>query len=359
MVAEEPRDATTAAGLPARVLAAWDIAGDSVRPLGAGLINRTFLAATTRGEPRVLQQVNPIFPPEVNSDIEQVTAHLAERGLETPRIVTTLAGARWLEAEDGGGTWRALTYVAGRSMNALTSPAQAHAAGELLGRFHRALDDYDHAFASRRPPIHDLGRHLAALEAALGAHGGHRDYDQVAPLAEAIFAAARRLDPLAATPPRVVHGDPKINNILFRVHADEALCLVDLDTLGRMDLPLELGDALRSWCNPAGEDRRQGIFSVALFRAAVSGYARAAAGWVGADEVAGIVAATASIQVELAARFCADALNERYFGWDPAQFPTRGEHNRARAEGQLAIHRSLLAERPALEKAVSAAFRAA
>lgn len=352
------RDAT-AAGPPAAVLAAWDIDGDSVRPLGAGLINRTFLAATTRGEPRVVQQLNPIFPPEVNSDIERVTAHLAQRGVPTPRLVPTVEGARWVRGDDEGGPWRALTYVAGRSLDVLGSPAQAAAAGKFLGRFHRALDDYDHAFASRRPPIHDLGRHLAALETALEVHTGHRDYDRVAPLAEAIFAAARSLDPLPATPPRVVHGDPKINNVLFRRDADEALCLVDLDTLGRMGLPLELGDALRSWCNPAGEDRPQGIFSVALFSAAVSGYARATAGWVRADEVAGIVAATASIQVELAARFCADALNERYFGWDRRRFPTRGDHNRVRAEGQLAIHRSLLTERQALESAVSAAFLAA
>jgi hypothetical protein len=29
----------------------------------------------------VLQQVNPMFPPEVNEDIEAVTEHLAARGL--------------------------------------------------------------------------------------------------------------------------------------------------------------------------------------------------------------------------------------------------------------------------------------
>lgn len=354
----DPAPGQDAGRLPGPVLAAWGLAPGSARPLGRGLINRTFLAATRAGEPRVVQQVNPIFPPEVNADIDRVTRHLAARGMETPRVVPTGDGALWVEAGEGG-AWRALTLVPGRSLDALDSPGQAAAAGRLLGRFHRALADYDRPFASRRPPIHDLGRHLAALEAALEAHPGHRDHGRIAPLAASIVEAARNLEPMAVTPARVVHGDPKANNVLFREGADEGVCLVDLDTLGRMALPLELGDALRSWCNPSGEDRSGGAFSAALFSAAVRGYAESAAGWITPEEVEGIVPATATIQVELAARFCADALNERYFGWDPARFGSRGEHNRVRAEGQLAVHRSLLDQRRALEEAVRAAFSAA
>ena len=79
-------------------------------------------------------------------------------------------------------------------------------------------------------------------------------------------------------------------------------------------------------------------------------------GWILAEEIGAIVAATANIQVELAARFCADALNERYFGWDARRFGSRSEHNRVRAAGQLAVHRSLMVQRNALDKAVVAAF---
>ena len=34
---------------------------------------------------------------------------------------------------------------------------------------------------------------------------------------------------------------------------------------------------------------------------------------------------------QLAARFCADALNESYFGWDQTRFPTASAHNQATA----------------------------
>jgi len=342
--------------LPEAILAAWALQADTVRPLGAGLINRTFLALDRDDAPRVIQQVNPIFPPGVNEDIDRLTRHLEARGLPTPRIVPTLEGKLWIPGEDERGAWRALTYQAGRSLDSLGDAAQAGSAGSLLARFHGALDDYTDAFVSVRPPIHELDRHLAALEAALARHEDHPAYPQVAPLAEKILAAARRLGPLPGTPARVVHGDPKINNVVFHATRDEALCLVDLDTAGRMALPLELGDALRSWCNPRGEDTVDAEFSLTLFEAAVTGYGSEARDWLLPEEVAAIVPATATIQVELAARFCADALNESYFGWDPARFPTRGEHNRVRAAGQLAVHGSLLLQHRELERAVAAAF---
>ena len=54
--------------------------------------------------------------------------------------------------------------------------------------------------------------------------------------------------------------------------------------------------------------------------------------------------ATRTILVELAARFCADALNESYFAWDARRYASRGEHNEVRAKGQLAVLRSLDAQ---------------
>ena len=49
------------------------------------------------------------------------------------------------------------------------------------------------------------------------------------------------------------------------------------------------------------------------------------------------------------ARFCADALNETYFGWDPDKFASRSEHNQVRAASQLAVARSLADQRADLE----------
>jgi hypothetical protein len=131
---------------------------------------------------------------------------------------------------------------------------------------------------------------------------------------------------------------------------------VDLDTVSRMALPLELGDAFRSWCNPAGEDLARASFSLELFEGAVGGYAGVARAFIGPTEAAAVVAATRTIYIELAARFCADALNESYFAWDPAQFGSRSEHNQVRAASQLDAARSLAAHEQEALKIAAAAF---
>ncbi|MBL8945157.1 MAG: hypothetical protein JNK45_18470, partial [Myxococcales bacterium] len=60
--------------------------------------------------------------------------------------------------------------------------------------------------------------------------------------------------------------------------------------------------------------------------------------------------------LELAARFAADALRERYFGWDASRFPARGEHNLVRAKGQWSLHAQVLATRAQRLAALRAAW---
>jgi len=339
--------------VPGDVLAAYGLPETRIRPLGKGLINGTWLveADDTRF---VLQRVNPIFPAEINIDIDVLTRHVAEHGLVTCRIVPPSAGGLWTHCADQ--TWRLLTFIDGVSHDLLTAPAQAESAGTLLAGFHRAVLDLDHEFTSPRLGIHDTAGHLAFLRNTLCKKTSHPQFADVSRLAERILAAADNLAPYPQTPDRIVHGDPKINNLLFTHDTDRAFSLVDLDTIARMPLPLELGDAMRSWCNPAGEDDQVSEFSARLFEQSIHGYAEGARDWITPGESAAIVSATETILVELAARFCADALNENYFGWNPDKFATRSEHNQERAASQLHVAESLAAQRRELEAIVSASF---
>ena len=70
------------------------------------------------------------------------------------------------------------------------------------------------------------------------------------------------------------------------------------------------------------------------------------------EERGALVAGVAAIYLELAARFAADALNEGYFGWDAARFPSRGAHNLARAHNQWLAAEDLLRQQPAAEAVV-------
>jgi Ser/Thr protein kinase RdoA (MazF antagonist) len=153
-----------------------------------------------------------------------------------------------------------------------------------------------------------------------------------------------------------VHGDPKISNLLFEHDSDRALCLIDLDTLAHMPVALELGDALRSWCNPATEDAASARFVRAFFEAAIEGYADAAQGLLAPEEWRAIPRGALTITVELAARFCADALRESYFGWNRARYESASAHNQARVHGQLKLAAGIRAELAELEDKTAAAF---
>ena len=76
----------------ARALARFaGMEGASAQPLGAGLINKTWLVTTADGK-LVLQRVNRIFDPLIHLNIQAVTNHLAGQGIQTPRILISLEG---------------------------------------------------------------------------------------------------------------------------------------------------------------------------------------------------------------------------------------------------------------------------
>lgn len=327
-----------------RVLGAWNMRAESLEHMDHGLINRTWRVRGENGSSYALQRLSPILGPEIHQDIEAVTGHIAATGMATPRLVRATGDHLYVERDDG--FWRLLTWLEGEFHNRLENAGQAEEAGALLARFHMALVDFRAPFASKRRPIHEPDRRIADLEQALAVHRGHPLHAEAGDLQRRTLELLAQLPPLPETPLRVVHGDPKINNMLFSPDG-EGLAMVDLDSLGRLSLPYELGDAFRSWCNPAGENSEETGFSVELFEAARSGYLDVAT-FITEDERSRLVDATLWITLELTMRFTADILNDRYFGWDPERFASRAEHNLVRARGQFRLAESLMAVRPSL-----------
>jgi Ser/Thr protein kinase RdoA (MazF antagonist) len=327
----------------AEVAAAWGWRPDQLTPLAGGLINQTFCARDDAGVPvAAVQCLHAIFGADVNLDLDAVTTHLAARGMETPRLLRTRDGAPYVEHD--GRIWRATTWVDGESVNAIPDLAWARAGGELVGRFHRAVADlvYDYKFV--RAGVHDTQRHLAKLADVSG--------DDT--LAHEILDAARELPAMPELPRRHVHGDLKISNLIFRassprnVAPPRGVALVDLDTLGKGTLAFELGDAMRSWCNPHGEDAGHVKLELPIFAAAIGAFREVADAITTDAERRSIVVGLETVCVELAARFAVDVFEDRYFGWDPSRFPSRRAHNVIRAEGQLALARDVRAARDEL-----------
>jgi Ser/Thr protein kinase RdoA (MazF antagonist) len=325
--------------VPDEVLAAWGWQAAEVAPLAGGLINTT-CAVRSGGAPiAVIQRLHPIFAAEVNLDLDAVTTHLAARGLTTPRLTRTRDGRAW--HVHAGEVWRALSWVDGRTVHRVPDAAWAEAGGALVGAFHRAVADLDHVYAFARAGVHDTAAHAARLAAHVAAGG---DAEAIA-LGRELLDAVRALPALPALPVRHCHGDLKISNLLFAAPPPRGVCLVDLDTLGRSTLAWELGDAMRSWCNPGGEDAGVVGFDLPTFAAAIRGFREVADPIVTAEERAAIVTGLETVCVELAVRFAVDVFRDDYFGWDPARFPSRRAHNLVRARGQHALARAVHAAR--------------
>jgi len=335
------------------VLAQYDVRRNAVERAGHGLINDTWIVTGGDGQRAVLQRLHPAIDATANARINRLAERLSVHGLVSPRVIETSTGA--LDVPTESGVWRMLTWIDGQTCTTVENGHRAAEAGRMLGAFHAALREPEAMGVLPHSTTHSLSRHLDVLRDALREHAAHAHIDRIQTLSERIFAAADALEPVPPTPLRIVHGDPKISNFLFD-RSGRAICLVDLDTIALMPLPFELGDAFRSWCNPAGEDTEATGFSLALFESAVGGYASVARSLISDAEIRGIVPATETIFVELAARFCADALRESYFGWDPARYPSRSEHNRVRATGQINAALALSQQRRTATQVVAGVF---
>lgn len=335
--------------LPARVRAAFaELAGRvRLRTMSGGLLHQSFHVRAENVE-YVLQHVSDVFAPEIHQNIQAVSRHLLARGLRAARLLPTKQGE--LSAPLGPlGRWRLMEHLGGASFEKLAGLAQARSAGELVGRFHAALLDFDEPLAPMGIPYRDTPRYLAGLRAALERHRGHRLYGAMAGCAARVFEAFEILGPPSAVRERVIHGDLKLSNFLFESvegsGRDRALALVDFDTLMRGTLWMELGDAWRSWCNAAGEDSASPRFDLEVFAASCAGFAAGYAAALDRAELESLSTAPERITLELCARFVTDALEESYFGWDETRFPARGEHNAARAEGQWQLYEATRATR--------------
>ncbi len=343
----------------AQVFAAYpQLENPRTTPIGRGLINETYLVrcsgalvqssgALARGadaEPGfILQRVNPIFSPAIHENIRAVTEHLAAKGLETPRLLPTRDDHLYLDLGQEG-CWRLMTRVPGESFDQVRSGEQARAAGALVARFHSALNDLRHDFQPLGIEIHNTPGHLANLNSALCSYPNHPLHGDVKQLAEIIAPAFAAWEDLGELPLRPAHGDLKFNNLLFRAER-EPVALIDLDTLSKLPLMIELGDAWRSWCNPRGEEEGDPVLDFGIFANSLEGYLGALEFEIKAVERRSLAFGIERLSLELAARFAADALQESYFAWDSQRFERAGAHHLARARLQLQLYEQALITR--------------
>jgi Ser/Thr protein kinase RdoA (MazF antagonist) len=140
-------------------------------------------------------------------------------------------------------------------------------------------------------------------------------------------------------PIRLMHGDPKVNNIMFDRRTRNAVSVVDLDTTKPGLIHYDLGDCLRSGCNSLGEETQdwQAVsFNLDFCRAILQGYLPQCRNFLTAADYHYLFDAIRLIAFELGLRFFTDFLNgDRYF---KTKYP---EHNLIRALVQFQLTASI------------------
>jgi Ser/Thr protein kinase RdoA (MazF antagonist) len=342
---------------------------------GSGLINDTYLCEFSLGSAirkYILQRINQrVFmrPEDVMENVEIVTEHIQARlrsqGIADPESVTpALVRAdtgRTFHVDSSGDFWRMFHFIeAGAVYDTVRDANHAYQVGRGLGAFQALVSDLaPDRLHDTLPGFHHTHRYLAEFDDALKADVKVRAAEI---FAEREFVSRRRqlapalMDLIASKdiPVRVVHNDPKVNNIMVRVATGEALCMLDLDTVKPGIVHFDFGDCVRSAANPAGEDAEDlnaVSFNLSLFEALAKGYLREAGGFLTKNEITLLPLSVKVIAYELGIRFLADYLRgDTYF---KVRYPS---HNLHRARVQFRLLESIEAGERRMDSFISQFF---
>lgn len=299
-------------------------------PLQRGHIHDTFVSTWRQdgGNRRYLHQRmnDKVFQdiPAVMHNIDLVSDHLRRRamsaaaptGFTALELVPTRERRSYLVTKSG--PWRTYLFVEGcSSFDHCTSPERAYEAARAFGWFQAELADLDAAqLRETLPRFFSTPHRLCQFDDALAGDPVAR---AAACLPEIRFVAARRamgsviddLQKAGQMPLRTVHGDTKLNNVLFDDRTGKARCIVDLDTCMPGYSLYDFGDLVRFTAATSSEDERdldKVSTDLDLYRALVEGYLSTTHGFLTPQEIELMPFAARLVTFTIGLRFLSDHL---------------------------------------------------
>ncbi len=319
---------------------------------GNGHINSTYIVTVENGKRYILQILNTaIFkdPTGVMNNIAAVTDHirkgLAEAGEDTERgtmqVILTRDGDKGYTDEEGR-FWRAYDFVEGTVCRlTVDSPETFARVGEAFGDFQRRLSDFDASqLIESIPDFHNTKKRYADFLAAVERDAAGRAElvrDEIQFITDRADKCSLIVDALACgdLPLRVTHNDTKLSNILLDEITEEAVCIIDLDTVMPGSSLYDFGDSIRTGAASAAEDEpdlEKVHFLPEMFKAYARGFIKGTGGALTETELQMLPDGGYIITLEQAIRFLGDYLDgDTYYHTD---YP---DHNLVRARTQLKL----------------------
>lgn len=337
-----------------------------IKPLTSGLINQTFLVATSSSDDYVLQCINHHVFKDVEllqHNIECVTGHIRaklearhEQGIERKvlRFLASREGKTYYF--DGERYWRVCVFIRDSHTRDEVTPEAAYLVGLKFGEFESMLTDLSEPLAETIPDFHNMEFRLHQLREAVKADKAGRK-EKVQELIDDIerdadeMCKAEQLYREGKLPKRICHCDTKVSNMLFDSDG-QVLCVIDLDTVMPAFVFSDFGDFLRSAANTAVEDEPdldKIHFNLAVFQSFARGYLESAGAFLTPLETEMLPYAVTLFPYMQAVRFLTD-----YLDGDVYYQKKYGEHNYVRTLAQYKLYREAKKAVPLMEEYIKA-----
>lgn len=346
----------------------------AVQEFGNGNINDTYLVTTDSDEEPffVLQRINThVFkhPDLIMRNMRIFSEHMRRRSRqeghhwEMPRVLKTGNGQDFFIDGDKR-FWRAISYIQGASsFDTIRDLEHARQVGYAIGTFQYLISDLPvDTLADTLEGFHITPLYLQQFDQVFSRNGFSSkaelkfglDFVAVRRNWAYVLENAREQGRLRLRP---VHGDPKVNNVMIEETTGRAISLVDLDTVKPGLIHYDIGDCMRSGCNPLGEETENWEavrFEPEIGEAILTGYLTQARHFLTPADYEYLFDSIRLLTFELGVRFFTDHLaGNVYF---KVKHP---EHNLLRALVQFRLTESIEAHEAEIRSIVqSMVYRA-
>lgn len=341
----------------------------SYEEIKVGNVNKTYKVNFIHDDPKnagqkktksyMVQSINTYAfkdPVKVMENIDKVTEYIHAKDPKRCCLHYHHSESRDNFYFDDSGFWRLFNYVPSVTYSTTRNLTVIRNAGAAFGDFQMILSDFDASQLHETiQDFHNTQKRYETLQKDVLSDPKGRvqeargEIDWLLSVKE-MACRLTKLQEEGVLPLRVTHNDTKINNVLFNAETDEALVVIDLDTVMPGLVGHDFGDAIRFAANVVEEDcpqaEKAGV-DMEIFRAFTEGFLSKTAKSLTQPEIDTLALSCFVLSCELATRFLDDYIQgDVYFKTD---YPG---HNLVRTRCQIALAKDILKKLPEMERVV-------